>query len=172
MTTTAMKETKQQMSKGFVFSPASSAKSFTLIELIVVIIIVGILAAVGMTQYRKVVERGRGAEARMILGQISKLAYEYYLVNGTITGITNADVNIGTTPVQIPYSCRSTHYFYYRVQATSPTLASAVAWRCTTNGKEPQGLPEDSTMCASCRVLQLNSDYASGSNVWIKYGVY
>ncbi|MBU0547795.1 MAG: prepilin-type N-terminal cleavage/methylation domain-containing protein, partial [Candidatus Omnitrophica bacterium] len=34
-------------------------KGFTLIELIVVIIIVGILASVGMTQYTKVVEKGR-----------------------------------------------------------------------------------------------------------------
>ncbi|MDD5130223.1 MAG: prepilin-type N-terminal cleavage/methylation domain-containing protein, partial [Candidatus Omnitrophica bacterium] len=43
-------------------------KGFTLVELIIVVIIVGILASIGLTQYNKVVEKSRAAEARMILG--------------------------------------------------------------------------------------------------------
>jgi len=39
-------------------------KGFTLLELIVVIIILGILASLGFSQYIKMVEKGRSAEAR------------------------------------------------------------------------------------------------------------
>ncbi|MDD5692846.1 MAG: prepilin-type N-terminal cleavage/methylation domain-containing protein [Candidatus Omnitrophica bacterium] len=128
-------------------------QGFTLIEMIIVIIIVGVLAAVGMIEYRKVVERSRGAEARMVLGDIRKLAYEYYLENGTTAGITNAHVNIGGSAGQFPSPCRSTHYFQYAMTAPSSTSFESHAWRCTANGKSPQGLPSDSTMCDSCRVL-------------------
>jgi hypothetical protein len=42
------------------------------------------------------VEKTRGAEATVILGDIRNLAYKYRLENGTINGIQNSDVNIGT----------------------------------------------------------------------------
>ncbi len=100
-------------------------RGFTLIELIVVIIIVGILASIGLTQYSKTVERGRGAEARMILGDIRKIAYEYWLQNGTLTGITNSYLNIGVSSDQIPGSpgaCRSSHWFRYSFTTVTASL--------------------------------------------------
>jgi prepilin-type N-terminal cleavage/methylation domain-containing protein len=39
-------------------------KGFTLLELIVVIVIIGVLATLGLTQYASMVERGRSAEAK------------------------------------------------------------------------------------------------------------
>jgi prepilin-type N-terminal cleavage/methylation domain-containing protein len=112
---------------------------FTLIELIVVIIIVGILAAVGLTQYSKVVEKGRSAEAKIILGHMRTLAYQYYLENGTLSPITSADLNIGTSSDQIPSSCRSTHYFWYNLRSdlTSGSSYAFEAWRCMSGGKSP-----------------------------------
>lgn len=117
-------------------------RAFTLIELIVVIIIVGILAAVGISQYSKTVEKGRDAEAKQILGDIRKLAYEYYLQNSTFTTITNADLNIGTASDQVPgntsAACRSTHYFYYYFRNFSDHI-DFIAHRCIAGGKSPQG---------------------------------
>ena len=113
-------------------------RAFTLIEIIVVIIIVGILAAVGITQYSKTVEKGRGAEARTALGNMRRLAYEYYLTNGTITGMTADDFNIGTALGQFPSACVGTHYFSYGIQSWSLSFI-ATATRCTSNGKSPQG---------------------------------
>lgn len=103
-------------------------KGFTLIELIVVIIIVGILASIGMTQYTKVVEKGRAAEARMILGSLrtAEIAnYEEYSAYALIA-------NLG---VAAPTACQATHYFSYVCDATSGTCT---ATRCGTGtGKSP-----------------------------------
>ena len=150
----------------FLISPRkSSLSSFTLVELIIVIIIVGILAAVGISQYSKMVEKSRGAEARMILGQMRALVYQYRLENGSITSISNADLNIGTASDQLPsYSvgCRSTHYFAYAVGVTNPQ-ARLWAMRCTSGGKNPN--------FSGLAYLGLIVDTASGQDYWTTNGV-
>jgi len=139
-------------------------KGFTLIELIVVIIIAGILAALGISQYSKTVEKSRGAEAKKILGQMRQLAYDYYLQNGTVTGISNGDLDIGTGSSQIPGSsdsnCRNTHYFYYYISGSSlGPVFRGVAWRCTANGKTPQ-------WTGAATNIYLESNFATGTDVW------
>jgi len=140
--------------------PASKSlsRSFTLIELIVVIIIVGILAAVGISQYSKMVEKGRGAEARMILGGIRTLGLTYYQENGTTAGITNADVNIGTAPDQIPSACRSSHYFLYYVIDCGVACLDIKAYRCDLGGKSPQGVASN--------YLILRAQYGQLATTW------
>ncbi len=143
-------------------------RGFTLIELIVVIIIVGILAAIGINQYSKTVEKGRGAEARMNIGYIRKLVYEYWLQNGTLTGITYSDLNVGSSSDKIPgdYSstCRSTYYFWYMVYGVTTTSLNIKATRCTSGGKTPQGV--------AANTLVLTSDVSTGVDTWGGTGGY
>ena len=101
-------------------------KGFTLVELIIVIIIVGILAAVAMTQYTKVVEKGRGAESRLILGTLRTAQIADYIENNQYT-------NLGNLGVEAPATCTSTHYFSYACS----TDGTCTATRCTTSGKTP-----------------------------------
>ena len=102
-------------------------KGFTLIELIVVIIIVGILASVGMTQYTKVVEKGRGAEARLILGSLRTAEIAENQENGAYQGVAGLGVSA-------PTACAATHYFSYACAAGTGTCT---ATRCTAGGKTP-----------------------------------
>ncbi len=137
-------------------------KAFTLLELIVVIVILGVLATLGFTQYGRMVEKSRQAEAKMILGDIRKLTYAYYLANGSLTGITDVNVNIGTASDQIPSACVSTHYFWYKVRTdlTSGSNYAFEAWRCTSGGKSPNGL--------NMRIT-LQGSMATGSDQWGEY---
>jgi type IV pilus assembly protein PilE len=104
-------------------------RGFTLLELVVVIIILGILATLGFTQYTKMVEKGRTSEAKMVLGQLRTAQEAYNQQYGSYTsGITNLSV-------EVPTNCQSTHYFYY----ATPDTTAATAARCTTGGKTPAG---------------------------------
>ena len=58
-------------------------KGFTLVELIIVVIIIGILASVGIPQYNKTMERSRISEASSILGALRGAQLRYKLENGS-----------------------------------------------------------------------------------------
>lgn len=66
-----------------------------------VVLIIGILAAVAVAQYQKVVERSKATEAMRMLFAIAKAYEVYYLANGTFaTQFDELDVDIpfsGTT---------------------------------------------------------------------------
>ncbi len=50
---------------------------FTLLELIIVVIVIGILASVALPRYIKIAEKGRCAEAKAILGSIRGAQMRY-----------------------------------------------------------------------------------------------
>lgn len=130
-------------------------RGFTLIELLIVIIIIGILATLGFTQYTKVVEKGRAAEARTTLGQIRGAQEAYRLEYGSYT-TDNTKLSVGDT--NFPWgTCKTTHYFNYDVS----TAGSAKATRCGTGqGKTP----------GSATSYEITLDYATG--VWTSASGY
>ncbi|MDD5155714.1 MAG: prepilin-type N-terminal cleavage/methylation domain-containing protein [Candidatus Omnitrophica bacterium] len=109
-------------------------KGFTLLELIIVIVILGILATLGYTQYTKIVERSRGAEAVANFSKMRKNAINYYLENNTFVGIASADLGIGS---DVPSGCASSNYFNYGFQGAGATQVTIYAVRCTASGKTP-----------------------------------
>ena len=117
-------------------------KGFTLVELIIVIIIVGILASVGISQYTKVIEKGRAAEARMILGNLRSAEIAQMNEGGVYAVV--AGLSVGAPDG----ACASTHYFMYACNAANGTCT---ATRCIGGGKPPQ-----STVGAYTKTLNID----------------
>ena len=60
-------------------------KAFTLIELLVVILIIGVLASIGLAQYKKSVLKARFAQLIPTVTRMALAAQEYELINGNCT---------------------------------------------------------------------------------------
>lgn len=58
-------------------------QGFTLIELLIVVLIIGILAAVALPQYQKTVVKSKAAQMQTLLDAVVKASDLYYLHNGT-----------------------------------------------------------------------------------------
>lgn len=70
-------------------------RGFTLTELVIVVIIVGILAAIASPLFVKAVKKGKAAEAYAELGAIRGAMERYYLENGfSYTGATFDNLDI------------------------------------------------------------------------------
>jgi type IV pilus assembly protein PilA len=71
-------------------------QGFTLIELMIVVAIIGILAAVAIPSYQDYTARAQVTEGMSLTSQYKTPLAEYYADQGTFTGITPTDVGGGT----------------------------------------------------------------------------
>ncbi len=72
-------------------------KGFTLIEMLVVVLIIGILAGIALPQYTNAVRKARVAEAQIILRAIVDATDRYYLATGELTSdIDDLDIEVST----------------------------------------------------------------------------
>ncbi len=106
-------------------------KAFTLIELLVVVLIIGILSAVALPQYRISVEKARAAEALIMVRSIAKANQLYYIANGNYADSLD-DLDIGVPGTQGTVGTRTrifTQYFQYDVKHSDGGAALAIATR-------------------------------------------
>ncbi len=129
-------------------------KGFTLLEIIVVIVILGIMATLAVAQYTKMVEKSRGAEARTILGNIRTNQAASLQQIGACSSV-DSEVGLG---VDFPSTCESTHYFSYSLTAASSNVFTATATRCTVSGKAPDA--------ATGGVITLVTNFDNGADSW------
>ena len=106
--------------------------SFTLLEIIIVIIIIGILASVALPKFFKTVEFSRAQEALGSLGSVRSAMERCYLISRTFTPC----VNFTSLDIADPGTTNIAHWAYtwaapgpstYTVTATRSTLDGGVA---------------------------------------------
>ncbi len=108
---------------------------FTLIEVIIVVAIIGILAAVAFPSYVSQVDRGYRAEAQGALTGFAQAMERYYTANGTYVGAedggdpdVSAEINLGdglvasrVFPAQAPLDGGNPSYNLFLAEATATT---------------------------------------------------
>ena len=82
-------------------------RGFTLLELLIVVIIIGILASLALPNFFRGVERARWAEAKSVLGSLRGAQLRYYAQYGAYTAtIGNLDVQT-TVPKYFSFTAGS-----------------------------------------------------------------
>ena len=116
-----MKDLKKQV---------NNVQGFTLMEILIVVIIIGVLAGLAAPVYRKTVEKTRKVEALGILNAVRQAELRYYAASNKYTGtFTELDYN----PTDTADASGQTVHFTYGVGNVAATTFTATA---TRNGND------------------------------------
>ena len=132
------------------------ARGFTLIELMIVIVVVAILAAIAIPGYRQYVLRTNRTEAKRTLLNVAAAQEKFYLQNNTYAGPSAL-----TTPppggLGIPGTTEHGHYTV-AIDAADAATFSATA---TAQGGQAQD-----SRCASFTINQAGARAATNADCW------
>jgi type IV pilus assembly protein PilE len=133
-------------------------KGFTLIELMVVILIVGILSSIAYPSYLNYVKKSRRAEAQSTLIDLVSRQEMYYLDHHEYASSLNSDLGLSADPL-------ITVNGYYSIK-TSSAISTAVGFTLTATAIGQQSDDSD------CATLSINEAYektatnANSTNCW------
>jgi len=123
-------------------------RAFTLIELLIVLVIIGILASLAVPQYRLFVIRARGAEAMQNVRAIADSLWRYYLEAGDFPRTEYGPIIVPSV-LDIKVTNPSKYFTYgYALGERCPHADNAVVINAEFNfeveypdGRVPEGVP-------------------------------
>ena len=103
-------------------------KSFTLIELLIVIVVIGVIMTLAMPGYKKIMIRTRGAEAKQNVRMLVESVWRYYVESGEFPpGDITGTLPIDLLDVDLPdSSSQAFRYFYYNIYASVGEYSDSV----------------------------------------------
>jgi type IV pilus assembly protein PilE len=128
----------------------AASNGFTLIEVMIVVAIVGILAAIAYPSYSDYVERGRRNDAKAVLLEAAQYMERRYMERRDYTVVTTTDL----TNAGLGKSPRDGAAWYNITPATTATTFTLTA--APKSGWTPR-------ICGSLTVNQLGSKGSSGT---------
>ncbi|WP_353109448.1 pilin [Salinisphaera dokdonensis] len=134
----------------------TNSAGFTLIELMIVVAIVGILAAIAVPVYMNYIARAKVSEGLALAGPVKNAVGEYYSVNGSLPNVANnnwlkllAELNLPNNSDTGAASGRYVKRIWWNNNADTPSIRIRYA-----------GFPIDDA------VLYLQADIGQGSISW------
>jgi type IV pilus assembly protein PilE len=133
------------------------ARGFTLIELMIVVAVVSILAAIAYPTYNDAVRKSRRGQAKTDLLELSQLAERYHTVNRTYVGFGNPSGD-GTLQLNGWGNSPRSGTAYYTVKMTQATATSFVLEAQPVSGKGQ----ENDALCKTMIINQAGAKSATG----------
>ena len=135
------------------------ARGFTLIELMIVVAIAAILAAVALPMYRTYVQRGRIIDATSKLSDFRVRMEQYYMDNRTYDNAGNCGVAdpTDTSDAAFKITCGGSSATAYNVKATGKTAKGMKDFVYEINqagAKKTSSVPSGWTSNGTCWVTQ------------------
>jgi type IV pilus assembly protein PilE len=140
-----------------------SASGFTMVELMVVVAIIGILAAVAIPSYKSSVKKSNRSAAKTALLDMAAREEKYYSLNNAYSGSATSNQDLfGTTSVTFPINAPLTGPTLYTIATPTITAATATAPATFSITATPTGT-QTGDQCGNFTVNSAGQQSVSGS---------
>lgn len=114
-------------------------KGFTLIEVMIVVSIVAILAAIAVPSYQNSVTKGRRTDAMAALQGLAQAMERHYMTTGAYTGAATGPADTGAPTIFSTKSPVDGSQTFYNLTISTGTATAYTLTADPTNGQEGDG---------------------------------